>query len=402
MALKLLRNVALDADAIGAQASTICEPTVAAHGRELFVTGNWFAARSADDGRAWRALSPFARFAPAAGGFCCDQVALFVPALQVWVWLLQYTPGDDGENLLRLAVSSRPDFADAHHWDLVPSRVDARWSGDWFDYPDMTVTDGHLFVSVNLFRGQTWRRAAVLRFPLQPLARGAALGYRCWSTEAVGSIRLCRGPGAVQFMGSHRGGATLRVLRWCDDSAAVTWQDVAVSPWSDGPFTAPGPGGAEWLARLDGRITGAWCGAGSIGFMWSANRDERHPWPFVRAVRLRASDLERVDEPDLWSRASAWAYPAAAANARGEVGFTACYGGGRRHPSHVVGVWADGGWRTRVAATSTHGPSGGAWGDYLGIAPAHPGGEHWVAAGYTLRGGASRRRVQPRVVRFRA
>jgi hypothetical protein len=139
-----------------------------------------------------------------------------------------------------------------------------------------------------------------------------------------------------------------------------------------------------------------------IGFMWSANRDTSHPLPYIRVARIRETSKALIDEPDIWSRISAWAYPAAAANTQGEVGFTAFYGGGARHPGHVVGVKTATGWDTVLTLTSTHSPPDQSWGDYLSCIAHHATGAHWVASGYTLQGGTSRRNIEPRYVRFRS
>ena len=195
--------------------------------------------------------------------------------------------------------------------------------------------------------GDAWQRAVVFRFPLATLAAGTSLGYRCWATTNNGSIRLTRGAAATMYMGSHNSAAQIRVLQWPDSATGMSWNDVNVRSWAAGAYSAPGPGGVNWLGRLDPRITGAWVGAATIGFMWSANRDASHPLPYVRVVRLKESTKALIDEPDIWSRTSAWAYPAAAANAEGVVGFSAFYGGGTRHPGHVVGVKTATGWDTR-------------------------------------------------------
>ena len=218
----------------------------------------------------------------------------------------------------------------------------------------------------------------------------------------IGSIRLCRGPGAVMYMGSHNSVSQLRVFQWADTSTTIALSNVNVRPWTAGAYSAPGPGGVNWLGRLDPRITGAWVGNGTIGFMWSANRDTNHPLPYIRVVRIKETTKALVDEPDIWSRTSAWAYPAAAANSQGAVGISAFYGGGTRHPGHVVGVKSATGWDTQLSKTSTHGPPEQAWGDYLSCIAHHADGTQWVASGYTLQGGTSRKNVEPRYVRFRS
>lgn len=402
MALTLITNQGLADSATSQRTSNVCEPTTAANERQLFMTGNWFASTSSDAGANWTLVDPFTRFPASAGGFCCDQVVLYNPAHRIWIWLLQYSQGSNGENLVRLAISREATFGSWYWWDFTPRGVNSTWAGQWFDYPDMAFTTANLFVTFNMFRGNTWQRAVVFRFPLATLASGGSLGYRFWATTANGSIRLCRGPGATMYMGDHNSTSQLRVFRWPDSSTGIAWNDVSVRPWMAGSYSAPGPGGVNWLNRLDSRITGAWVGAGTIGFMWTGNRDANHPLPYIRVVRVRESNRALIDEPDIWSRLSAWAYPAAAANAQGAMGFSAFYGGGARHPGHVVGVKTATGWETTLTATSTHGPADQAWGDYLSCAGHHGNGAHWVASGYTLRGGTSRRNIEPRFVRFRA
>ena len=401
MALTLVQNLGLNDAATGQLTSTICEPTAAANERQLFMTGNWFASRSNDAGASWAQVNPFTQFPATAGGFCCDQVVLFNPRHRIWIWLLQYSSGTNGENIFRLAISREATFGSWYYWDFAPRNLNNTWTGNWFDYPDMAFSDANLFVTFNMFKGNAWQRAAVFRFPLATLASGASLGYRWWTTTNNGSIRLCRGPGATMYMGSHNSASQMRVFNWADSVSSISWNDVNVRSWSAGAYSAPGPGGVNWLSRLDSRVTGACVGAGTIAFMWSANRDGSHPLPYVRVARIRESNKTLIDEPDIWSRTSAWAYPAAACNAQGVMGFTAFYGGGARHPGHVVGFKTATGWDTTLTATSTHSPPDQSWGDYLSCTPHHASGAHWVASGYTLQGGTSRRNIEPRYVRFR-
>jgi hypothetical protein len=402
MALTLLQNTGL-ADAASSQAtSTICEPTAAANERQLFMTGNWFASSSVDAGVNWTFVNPFSAFPASAGGFCCDQVVLYNARHKIWIWLLQYSAAANGENLFRVAISREATFGSWYYWDFAPRGVNATWTSNWFDYPDMAFTDDNLFVSFNMFKANTWQRAIVFRFPLATLASGGALGYRSWSTTANGSIRLCRGPGANMYMGSHNNASQIRVFKWPDSAAGLTWKDVNVRSWLAGAYSAPGPGGVNWLGRTDPRITGAWVGAGTIGFMWTANRDGSHPLPYIRVARIRESNTTLLDEPDIWSQSSGWAYPAAAANAQGVAGFGAFIGGGAKHPSHAVGVKSAAGWDTIISKASTHSPPNQSWGDYLSCIAHNASTAQWVAAGYTLQGGTERKNIEPRYVRFRA
>ena len=402
MALTLVQNLGLDDAATGTRTSSICEPTAAANGSQLMVTGNWFASTSVDGGASWSFVDPFTRLPSAAGGFCCDQVVLYNARHRIWIWLLQYSSSGTGNNVFRIAVCREASFGAWYYWDVSPRDLNAGWTTTWLDYPDMAYTDENLFVTFNAFIGNAWQRAVVFRFGLATLAAGGSLSYRWWTTKNNGSIRLCRGPGRVMYMGSHNSLSQLRIFQWPDGAAGISSTDVDVRPWSAGSWSAPGPDGVNWLGRTDQRITGAWMGAGKIGFLWSANRDTSHPLPYIRAACFDKTSKALVEQPDLWSTKAAWAYPAAAANANGVAGMTAFYGGGDTHPSHAIGVKSGAGWEVQLAKTSTHGPADGAWGDYLSCHAHHADTAQWVASGYTLQGGNTRQHVEPRYVRFRA
>ncbi|MDM0053015.1 hypothetical protein [Variovorax sp. J22R115] len=403
MALTILQNIGLTDPQSSEVTSNINEPTAATNDRQLFMTGNWFASRSSDGGANWTLVDPFTSFPASAGGFCCDQVVLFNPKFRIWIWLLQYSSAANGENIFRVSVSREATFGNWYYWDFAPRNLNATWTANWFDYPDMAFTSEQLFITFNMFKGNDWQRAVVFRMPLTTLASAGTLSYRWWQTTSNGSLRLSRGAASTMYMASHNSVNQIRVLQWADSAATVTTTDVNVRPWLGGAYSAPGPGGSNWLGRCDSRITGACVGGDVLTFMWSANRDGSHPLPYIRVVRLRETTKALVAEPDLWSQSSAWAYPAAASNAQGVVGLSAFYGGGTRHPWHVVGTLsAANNWSTAVSATSTHSPPSGAWGDYVSCVPHQPASAQWVASGYTLRGGTDRRNIEPRYVRFRA
>src|SRR5262249_42460904 len=151
-----------------------------------------------------------------------------------------------------------------------------------------------------------WQRAFVFRFPLATLAAGTSLGYNWWSTTANGSLRLCQGAGTTMHFGSHNSLSQIRIFDWPDASTSISWRDVGVRAWTAGPYSShPAAGGVNWLGRVDSRITGAWVGAGLIGFMWTASQDASHPFPFIRVCRFNESTKALVDEPDIWSNIAA-------------------------------------------------------------------------------------------------
>ncbi len=402
--LTITGNLALDDVATGTQTGTVGEPTVAVSSSGLFVTGNWYATRSADRGSTWTTLDPFSSFPTDRGAFCCDQVATYVPGRRLWVWLLQYSKSGR-TNIYRLAVSRTAAPGTWRWWDVSPADLDPAWTDVWFDFPDLQVSRDNLWISFNQYdQADRWVRAGVIRYPLSGLSGTGPLTRRSWTTTAVGSLRLVSGAGtSMWFAGNDQARRSLRLFQWGDESADVTTWTIPVTPWNDTDYTSDGPDGSPWLSRCDDRITGGWRAGGRLGFLWSAGRAAGRPQPFIRAVTLDEQTLSVVGEPDLWSTNGAWAYPAAAANRRGVVGLTAFYGGPVQ-PAHAVGILDQqaNAWATRLTATSTHAPLQGKWGDYLSCR-AHPSRPtSWVASGYTLQGGQDRRNIEPRVVTFRA
>ena len=271
----------------------------------------------------------------------------------------------------------------------------------WFDYPDAALSANHLYITFNAFNaGGSWLRAFVFKLPLDPLKNASNLSYQWWSTTANGSLRLTRGAGSNMYFASHNGTSTLRVYSWPDGSGTIGSFDVNVSAYSRGPYSAPGPGGVEWLGRTDSRITGAWLTGTRAGFMWTAAAGSNRPFPYVKVAVVDTVTRSLIEQPDIWNSSFAFAYPAACPNAQGVVGVSLFMGGGTQHPRHVVGFRDGNAWRLVITRSSTHGPSGGAWGDYLWCTRHQPQSSEWVASGYTLQGGTERRNVEPQYVHF--
>jgi hypothetical protein len=399
----IIKNLALDDIATGTQTGQVGEPTVAMSGKRMFVTGNWFASRSQDSGTSWSLLSPFTEFPAGPGEFCCDQVVHYSKSARIWIWFLQYAEVA-GSNFVRIAVSKTGAAGSWTFWDVKPTDINPAWTGLWFDYPDMAESTDHLYISSNVFdSSDTWQRAVVLRFPLADLVAGGALSRQSWTTTQVASPRFAIGSTDTMWFASHGSSSTdLTIFSWPDDSPSVSEWDVSIGAWNESGYSSKGPGNAEWLSRADGRITGAWRSNGVLGFCWTAGPRAGRPNPYIRCVRISEETMDVIDEPDLWSENGAWAYPATAPNRRGAVGMTAFFGG-PTHPAHAVGSLdtTAGTWSMLIAATSTHGPPQGKWGDYLACRPHPSRPTSWVASGFVLNGGTDRRFVEPRVVIFR-
>jgi hypothetical protein len=398
--VRLIQNLGLADAATSQRTSSVNEPTAAASGSNVFVTGNWFASMSTTGGSNFAPVDPSTALPSAAGGFCCDQVVLYDRSRDIWIWILQYLQ-TGGSNVFRVAISRGSSFGSWYWWDFSPRGLNAAWTDMWFDYPDAALSANHLYIAFNGFNAAgRWQRAFVFKLPLDPLKDRSSLGYQWWSTTAHGSLRLTQGAVNTMFFAGHNGSTRLRVFSWPDGSGTIGSFDVNVSAYSAGPYSAPGPGGAEWLGRTDSRITGAWLTGTRAGFMWTAGAGSGRPLPYVKVAVVDTVTRSLIEQPDIWNPSIAFAYPAACPNAQGVVGVSLFMGGGTRHPTHLVGFRDGAAWRLVVTRSSTHGPVGGAWGDYLSCKRHQPQASEWVASGFTLQGGTDRRHVEPQYVRF--
>jgi len=413
----ITKNIALADAATSTQTGGVGEPSAAASRTGMFVTGNWYASRSTDAGATWQFIDPFTEFPRNRGEFCCDQIVVWAPSQRLWIWLLQYSATSAGTNIFRVAVSRDTAPGTWHSWDVSPTDIDASWKS-WFDYPDMAISEKHLWISFNQYDTQDrWVRANVFRYELDALddvVRGntGALTRQQWTTTDHGSLKFVVGAGETMWWASNDVDAdAVHVFAWPDATAAVESWAVKVSPWNGGDYSSAGPGNVPWLDRADDRVTAGWrrgaTGDGStgaqLGWLWTAGRGPGRPQPYVRAVTISEDTLHVVVEPDLWSANGAWAYPTAAPSGRGRIGMAAFFGGGATHPAHSVGALDPAGkaWTMKRTAVSTHGPRDGKWGDYLTIRPHPTRPTSWVASGFTLQGGQDRRNIEPRVVVFR-
>jgi hypothetical protein len=401
----IFRNVMLTDPQTGGRTSSVGEPSVANNGKHILYSGNWFAAQSSDNAATWTQIDPFSFFPPADGGFCCDQTVHYDSSRDLTIWLLQYIK-QNNTNTLRIAVKTGPlDVAGGwRRWDLKPQQVNPAWAGEWFDYNHAALSNNFLYVGTNAFRvsDNQWTRCVIFRIPLDMLATTAALTFETFVSTQNFSLRCVQGATTTMYFASHNSTRQIRLFAWPENSTSVTSRDINIKPWVAGSMSAP-VGNANWLARCDSRITGAWIGDGLVGFMWTANQQTAdRPRPFVRVVRISLPSQTLLDEPDIWNDQVAYAYPEAAANMQGIPGITVFSGGGVQHPALLVGFWDDdgGAWRTATAGQSTHSPADNKWGDYLTCRRHSPDGLGWVATGYTLDGGGARQDIVPRYVHF--
>src|SRR5438270_10003270 len=140
-------------------------------------SANWYCNVSTDGGTTWKQLDPTTVFpAGLGGGFCCDQIVVYVSRIDRFVWLMQHSKSGTGEGAFRLASASsqsvKNDPTAWTFWDFV--------AGDFgdattdMDYPDLAYSSNFLFVSTDVFKAGG---RLVLRIPLHELAAGGTINF---------------------------------------------------------------------------------------------------------------------------------------------------------------------------------------------------------------------------------
>ena len=393
--LVLFNNIALsDVDTSG-QTSLVGQPGVGNNGREIFMTGNWYATRSLDAGNSWQFMSPSTFLPSVDGGFCCDQTTLYDTSRDITIWILQYSLGVNNTNTLRVAVKRGDTLGNnVWHWYDFQASDFGLGPNEELDYNHAALSNDYLYVGTNSFVGETFTTCVIMRLSLDELAAGSVLNYSTLQRQDSFSMRCVQGARDTMYIASHVNNQALRLFAWPEGAGAASVYQIPVTPWNAGVYGKP------WLGRCDPRITGAWVANGVIGFMWTVNSRGTRLNPHIRVVRINEETKAVINQPSLWGNDTAFAYPDAAPNDRGEVGVTLFQGNNK--PQHVVGIFdgATKSWDLALTSSSTHQPNENVWGDYITCRRHTPDGLTWLATGFTLQGGNTLTDIVPRVVQF--
>jgi hypothetical protein len=387
-------------------------PTVVNSGPYVFMTFNWSAAISQDGGHTFQYVNPATMFPASYGGFCCNQVAVYDPARDLFIWYLEYnttTPPGTTYNLFRIAVA-RP--ADAVKGTWYYYDIDSL-DNTWWNYPDVALSNDYLWVIVNRvpYGSSTIDDAYVFKIPLDILMTYSPLTYSVWDLGGGGiynySLRMARGARDTMYLASHNTTSQIRIFSNAENSGILNYTNVNLSAtWYNSPtHNCTSPDGQNLCGADDGRVQTGWVSNGKVGFMWGAGQGGGFTYPYVEAVQVRQSDLSYLDRPYMWSASIGFAYPAAAPNARGDLGVAVFSSGGGSAPYFVVSIADD---VTRDSGApwdmtymrSGYGPYNNHGGDYLSVQPFNPSGLVWVASGFTLQGGFANGYSEPQYTVF--
>ena len=309
------------------------------------------------------------------GGLCCDQVVVYLPTQNIFVWLLQYRPITNGStitqpNRLRIAWATPAavvgDFWNAWAYCDLTGPGLGTTNAEWLDYPDLAFSGTFLYVGVDHgfpTPGQVYTgRRIVARMSLADIVNPAVTSVGYQFAELTGSNGLNKShfvqaaPGRM-VLGSLDNSSTMRVYTFRDNENSITSSTVAISQIAQGAnYTSVAPDGSDWLATsFPGNITGSVyrnvpTGLGTppreeylFAFDAGANAAAGRPRAYLRLETLtpNGTGYDRFGEYDVWN--NDYAFAMAALGTEGvEIALTIAVGGGTiGFPQHTVGFKDD-------------------------------------------------------------
>lgn len=317
-------------------------------------TGNWYI-DVVEAGAVTRfdSTAVFSKAAALAGGFCCDQVVLYVPRIDRFVWYMQHKADGSGTGGFRLASASpadvRSDFQTAWtFWDFTADYFGQ--NNQAFDYPDLAFTDTYLIGTTNV----PGVGRIVFRIDLQALAGGGTIAADFTDpAKAPESMfqfsHLAQHGRSTALWAGHVKTDTVRVFSWPDSGGGYGPRDVGVAQWPNGTFSSTGPDGTDWLDApwADAEISGAARRNDELWLAWTASAGKGasggfdFPNPHVRTVTIDMNTWQTVRELQVWNPGYAFAYPFLDVNEKGEVGLMTGWGGTTDHANTAEGILGD-------------------------------------------------------------
>lgn len=369
-------------------------------GEVVMLTGNWYAQYSTDSGQTFTTIDPTTIFPNTlAGGFCCDQIIQYVPSIERFVWLLQYSQAGTGDNAYRLASASPQDIIDSNctawtYWDLTSASFSL--GTDWMDYPSLSVGDNFLYMSFDVLDNVADSVAdnglVVVRIPLNEIQQSATINFRYTnpanSAVAWGS-NVSQNTGDEVFWAGHVDNSTMRVFSWHESSTSYFWRDVDVNNWPNNTLSSLGPNNNNWFGWgfPNNAIIGITRRQNELWMSWSASNGDggfggfNFPHPHVQVVKVDVNSYSLLEQMQIWNPDHAFGYPSLATNSNNEVGVVLGWGGGGSfHANTAVGIMGDYVVWYRDGSTWTH----TRFGDYVSARQAFPDRRLFAGFGYVI------------------
>lgn len=415
----------LDATEAGdpANRSNVMSPTVAVKGGlEMVLTGNWFAAQSNDQGRNWTYIDPWTSIPidpPRTGyEFSGSQEVIFDPVEQLFFWSILYVSETNTGGYLRIAVTKNVNSGIWTGFDF-DFETDGATDTTLPDFPHLGLSRNYLYVTYNLFTDDAFTETCILRLPIMPMMRNeSVLEYYYYSTDEVFTLKVAHDwchHSTLYAVSNDSSSSSIRVYEWTEDNSVFTYHDISgLTAWTGYPtvFSCDDPGVHNPCGRLDDRVLAAVASynesfpedcQNQLWVAWTAAQDLTYTYPYIYLVKVCLNTWSVIDYAHVYNPSYALAYPAMAANGRGDIGITGDILGGTYYNLFwAAAIDEDEGyvpsWTLYPASTGDAGPSDDQWGDYNSCSAWYRNMYQWVGCGHVRYSDA--RESTPVYIRF--
>ena len=368
-----------------------------------FLTANWTAAFSLDNGQKFTAISSYDLLKPLGLKFCCDQGVTYEPRINSFLWVLLSVEGP-----IVMAVATPEQIGDSkgRSWTIYQIPPSAfRRENEAFDYPDVTFGDNFVYMTANLMNQGG---ALIIRMPIVDIGERRTINARYAFISDSSFICPAQLTGERGWFGTLQTDSILRVFSWPEASLSLAAPfDVPITTVPTDDFHSFTPDQEDWLpdtSKISWEITGAARSGQELWFAWSAGRklsgrqENAVPQPHIEIAVVNIQSKKLIRQRYIWNPDFAFAWPSLAANPAQEVAMSFAWGGGPFYPQHAVGILKP---REDFVST-TSGPSAGSGGHYVRLRMAFPNVDEFVAGGYVAVKDKGKVTNHPHYVVFRS
>jgi hypothetical protein len=139
------RNTVIPSASLEDMTAVAGSPSTANNGYVVVETGNWYAAFSGDGGKHFMYIDPVTAFPASYGGFCCNQVIIYVPSRDMFIWELEYANSTTVGGALRIAIARGNEILEGI-WYYTDLEADP---GNYFNFADLTLSNDFVYVTAN-------------------------------------------------------------------------------------------------------------------------------------------------------------------------------------------------------------------------------------------------------------
>ena len=356
----------------------------------VLATGNTYGSFSVNGGDNFNGLNPSAIFPNTDavgnlidGGLCCDQIVHYSPAVNRYFWLMLFRAGSNGQNRLRIASASPQALISSGgtswtFWDMTSSLFNL--GNNVMDYPDLSVGDNYLYVSVDGNGG-----LLVARIPLTEL-RDSTTIHIDYTSPADGvsayGRHLVQNPGDGIFWAGQPSNSLMRFFSWKEGTNIYSWNDIAIASYPNSDYSSTSPDGSNWLSSMFYTGPGGTriSGTNRIWFAWTGARGGGFPNPHIQLALIDFSNFSLVQQTQIWNSNIAFGFASLITNSNNTVGISLAFGGGSFFGTPAMGILGD----LSVFAPCQSTSNAGRYGDYSTVRDAFPNPLLFSAAGYCV------------------